>query len=98
MSISSSQLGVSAYDYFSKAFAIISNRDVLGGLVKSLVFGYIIGLIGCYYGLKTEGGTQGVGTSTTRAVVAASVLIVFSDFVVTKLIWLYEFTFKSGAM
>jgi phospholipid/cholesterol/gamma-HCH transport system permease protein len=96
MVISSSQLGVSAYDYFFKSFEIITGRDIMGGLFKAVVFGYLIGTTGCYMGLNTEGGTQGVGDSTTRSVVTASVLVVFFDFVLTKLLWLVEHAFRAG--
>lgn len=94
--ISSSQLGVSSYDYFFKSFQIITFRDVLGGIFKAVVFGYLIGITGCYMGLNTEGGTKGVGDATTRSVVTASVLVVFFDFVLTKLIWLVENAVRSG--
>ena len=50
------------------------------GLSKPVIFGFIIASIGCYYGLSAKGGTQGVGRATTQAVVAASVLILVSDF------------------
>lgn len=96
MLISSSQLGVSAYDYFFKSFDIITGRDVAGGLYKSVVFGFLIGFTGCYFGMRTRGGTQGVGSSTTQAVVTASVLVVFSDFLMTKLLWLMEEAFRGG--
>jgi phospholipid/cholesterol/gamma-HCH transport system permease protein len=56
------------------------------GLVKPPVFGFIIASVGCYYGLFTKGGTQGVGRATTQAVVASSVLILVADFFVTKLL------------
>lgn len=94
--ISSSQLGVSSYDYFFKSFQIITFRDVLGGLFKAVVFGYLIGTVGCYMGMNTEGGTKGVGDATTRSVVTASVAVVFFDFVLTKLIWLVENAVRSG--
>ncbi|MFZ0479102.1 MAG: ABC transporter permease, partial [Terriglobales bacterium] len=55
--------------------------------IKPVLFGFIIATIGCYYGMSTSGGTQGVGRSTTQAVVAASVLILIVDFFVTKLIF-----------
>ncbi|NQW45078.1 MAG: ABC transporter permease, partial [Deltaproteobacteria bacterium] len=57
---------------------------------KTIFFGFLIALTGCYYGMKTQGGTQGVGQSTTRAVVTSSVLIVIMDFVLTKLFWIFE--------
>ena len=56
------------------------------GLVKPLVFGYIVAAVGCYQGLATKGGTQGVGLSTTRSVVMSSVLILASDYFLNLLI------------
>ena len=61
-------------------------QDVFMGLLKPLLFGFIIATIGCYYGMTARGGTQGVGRATTQAVVAASVLILVTDFFVTKLL------------
>lgn len=94
--ISSTNLNVGAYDYFFKSFEIVTNRDVMGGIFKSVVFGFLIGTTGCYYGMNTSGGTQGVGQATTKSVVASSVLVVLFDFLLTKLIWLYEAYFTSG--
>jgi phospholipid/cholesterol/gamma-HCH transport system permease protein len=54
-----------------------------------VIFGFIIATVGCYYGLTTKGGTQGVGRSTTQAVVVASVLILVLDFFVTRLIMVW---------
>lgn len=61
-------------------------NDVVMGLVKPVVFGFILATVGCYMGLSTKGGTQGVGVSTTRSVVVASVLILASDFFMTKVL------------
>lgn len=61
--------------------------DLASGLVKAAVFGLIISLVGCYHGLAAEGGAEGVGRSTTRAVVWASVLILVSDYVVATLLF-----------
>jgi phospholipid/cholesterol/gamma-HCH transport system permease protein len=58
------------------------------GLSKPLVFGFLLSSIGCYMGLNTKGGTQGVGLSTTRSVVVASVAILSSDFFLTKVLLL----------
>jgi phospholipid/cholesterol/gamma-HCH transport system permease protein len=98
MLVASSQLGLSAFDYFFKSFDIITGRDFAGGLFKSVVFGFLIGATGCYMGLTTTGGTQGVGNSTTRAVVTASVLVVFFDFVLTKLLWMIENAIRGGTL
>jgi len=69
---------------------------VADGIFKSVVFGFLIGVTGCYCGLNATGGTQGVGQATTRSVVMASVLVVFSDFLLTKLLWIFENMAKSG--
>ncbi len=74
--------------YWYSAYHALSFEDMFQGLAKPLVFAFIVALVGCYYGLKTSGGTQGVGRSTTQAVVAASVLILICDFFLTKvLLW-----------
>jgi len=70
--------------YFSMAWEGLRLRDILQGLVKPLFFGYIIASIGCYHGMKTTGGTEGVGRSTIDAVVTASVLIIVVDTLITQ--------------
>jgi phospholipid/cholesterol/gamma-HCH transport system permease protein len=60
--------------------------DVFGGMLKPLVFGAIMSMTACYYGLRTTGGTEGVGSSATRAVVTSSVLILAADYFVTQLV------------
>jgi phospholipid/cholesterol/gamma-HCH transport system permease protein len=59
--------------------------DVTQGLVKPFVFAFVVSLVGCYFGLRTTGGTQGVGRSTTQAMVVATVLIFVIDLLLTKL-------------
>jgi len=58
-------------------------NDVTQGLMKPLVFALIVSLVGCYYGMRTTGGTQGVGRSTTQAMVVATVLIFVLDLLIT---------------
>ena len=65
--------------------ALVAN-DLVMGLTKPVAFGFILTSIGCYMGLNTRGGTQGVGLSTTRSVVAASVTILATDFFMTKVL------------
>jgi phospholipid/cholesterol/gamma-HCH transport system permease protein len=72
--------------YFSMAWEHLTYRDVVQGLVKPLFFGYIIASIGCFYGMRTSGGTEGVGRSTIQAVVNSSVLIIFVDFFITQVL------------
>ncbi len=61
-------------------------NDLVQGLVKPFVFGGIISLVGCHFGLKTTGGTEGVGTATTRTVVTASIMILVTDYFLTQLL------------
>jgi phospholipid/cholesterol/gamma-HCH transport system permease protein len=61
--------------YWSTAWRALVWRDVTQGLLKPFVFALVVALVGCYYGLRATGGTQGVGRATTQAVVTASVLI-----------------------
>jgi phospholipid/cholesterol/gamma-HCH transport system permease protein len=70
--------------YFHTAYQALQYPDILQGLIKPLFFGFIIATIGCFYGMTTRGGTQGVGRSTTQAVVVSSVLIIFVDFLISQ--------------
>jgi phospholipid/cholesterol/gamma-HCH transport system permease protein len=82
--VASVLLGMNAHEYWSNAYQTLVFSDVFMGLMKPLVFGFIVATIGCYYGLSTKGGTQGVGRSTTEAVVAAMILIIMVDVFVTR--------------
>jgi phospholipid/cholesterol/gamma-HCH transport system permease protein len=62
----------------------ITTDDMIGGVVKPLVFSLIIGAVACRQGLSTEGGTVGVGRSTTRAVVNASIIVIIADYFLAK--------------
>lgn len=77
-------LSLDARQYWNNAWQVLVFQDVFMGLLKPALFGFIISTIGCYYGISARGGTQGVGRATTQAVVAASVLILVTDFFVTK--------------
>lgn len=77
-------LGQDSSQYFHTAYQSLQYPDIAQGLVKPLIFGFIIATIGCFYGMNTRGGTQGVGRSTTQAVVVSSVLIIASDFVISR--------------
>jgi phospholipid/cholesterol/gamma-HCH transport system permease protein len=61
-------------------------NDFIMGLSKPFVFGAIISITGCYFGLGTSGGTEGVGVSTTRTVVTASILILVTDYFITQVL------------
>src|SRR5881396_2443375 len=75
--------------YLSRAWDSLVYMDIFGGLLKPLVFGALLAIVSCYCGLRTHGGTQGVGRSTTQAVVASSVLILIFDLFLTRLILAY---------
>jgi len=79
-------LGLDSNQYWTTAYQALRFGDVFMGLSKPVVFGFIIASVGCYYGMTARGGTQGVGRATTQAVVSASVLIVVTDFFLTKLL------------
>jgi phospholipid/cholesterol/gamma-HCH transport system permease protein len=79
-------LGMDSHQYWSTAWQILTFQDVFMGLLKPLLFGFIISTVGCYYGITARGGTQGVGRATTQAVVASSVFILLVDFFTTKLL------------
>ncbi len=72
--------------FWSVAFHSLSYNDLVGGIVKPFFFGYIVATVGCFYGLSTWGGTKGVGKSTTRAVVVASIFVIAADFFLNKLL------------
>jgi phospholipid/cholesterol/gamma-HCH transport system permease protein len=78
--------GQDATQYFSEAYEFLHYPDIIQGMVKPLFSGYIIASIGCFYGMRTYGGTEGVGRSTIQAVVTASVLIIFVDFLLTQIL------------
>lgn len=78
--------GLESSVYIESAKVGVSTTDILGGLVKPIVFGMIIGLVACYRGLNTTGGTAGVGKSTTSAVVVASINIIIADFFLSKVL------------
>lgn len=84
--IAVTSLGISASFYWSTVVQAITFNDMTTGLIKPVIFAVIISTIGCYTGFTTSGGTRGVGESTTRSVVLASILIFAFDFFVTKFI------------
>lgn len=75
---------LSSEEYWISAYQTLTFQDITQGLLKPFFFAVAISMVGCYYGLNTTGGTEGVGRSTTQAVVAASVLILVLDFFITK--------------
>jgi len=71
--------------YIKNTLDILERWDVLSGLIKAAVFGFLLTLMGCYHGYHAEGGAQGVGQAATNAVVSAAVLIFAANFLLTSL-------------
>jgi phospholipid/cholesterol/gamma-HCH transport system permease protein len=80
------QLQVPSGVYWNSVVMGLYIQDVWMGLIKPFFIGFTIASIGCHVGLRTQGGTQGVGRATTNAVVAASVAVIAVDFLVTKVL------------
>jgi phospholipid/cholesterol/gamma-HCH transport system permease protein len=72
--------------YMSQVERSVLLGDFFGGMLKAVFFGFFISLIGCYFGLKVEGGAEGVGKATTRSVVASSISVMILDYFLTKLL------------
>lgn len=83
--ISYSTLHIGAVEFWTRAVNALEFSDIMQGLAKPIIFGFILATVGCYQGLTVRGGTQGVGRATTTAVVIASVTILVSDFFLSKL-------------
>jgi len=77
-------LRINVVEFWTRAIKILDFPDIMQGMMKPLVFGFILATVGCYKGLTVRGGTQGVGRATTQAVVVASVLIIVADTFLTK--------------
>lgn len=85
--VSSIFLNINSHSFLSSLKHFFDLGDMLGGFIKAAIFGMVIALVGCYQGFKTYGGAEGVGQSTTRAVVYASVLILIADYVVAHILF-----------
>ena len=84
-------IGVSSHTYVLGLKQFFYYKDLFSGLLKAVFFGGIIGLMGCYYGFATEGGAEGVGKATTRAVVTSCVLVLISDYVLANVLFRFIF-------
>ena len=83
-------VGVSTYGltpgtFMTSALSAVAMSDYLSGLSKPPVFGFLIAILGCHFGLRTTGGTEGVGRSTTRSVVVVSITILIADAFLTQI-------------
>jgi phospholipid/cholesterol/gamma-HCH transport system permease protein len=79
--------GANPVTYMDNTFQFMDLNDFLSGVVKAAVFGLLVAVVGCQKGYYTTGGAEGVGRSTTKAVVLASIAILISDFFLTKLLF-----------
>jgi phospholipid/cholesterol/gamma-HCH transport system permease protein len=84
--VSTSLLHQSPATYIASAEKAVDMNEIIGGLIKPTVFGFLIAIVGCHMGLSTTGGTVGVGRSTTRSVVVSSILVIAVDFFLGKVI------------
>ena len=80
-------IGVSPATYVSGLKDFFYMKDLMSGLLKAVVFGNIIGTMGCFYGFQTEGGAEGVGTATTKAVVSSCVLVLMMDYLLATVLF-----------
>jgi phospholipid/cholesterol/gamma-HCH transport system permease protein len=78
------KFGFNPSAYLARTQQYLETNDVVSGLVKAAVFGFLVALMGCYHGYYSRGGAQGVGQATTSAVVSASILILFFDYAITQ--------------
>lgn len=72
--------------YWSSILEILNFENVFSGSVKPFIFGYLIACISCFYGLTTKGGAKGLRTSTTKAVVTSIVIVIITDFILTRVL------------
>jgi phospholipid/cholesterol/gamma-HCH transport system permease protein len=80
-------LGANSYVYINKTYQYLEFKDIYSGLVKAAVFGFLIAIISCYNGFIAQGGAEGVGRATMRAVVASSMVVLISDYFMTSLMF-----------
>jgi phospholipid/cholesterol/gamma-HCH transport system permease protein len=78
-------LGFEPRAYLTATLSFMTTSDVVVGLAKACVFGFIVALMGCYHGYRSRGGAEGVGSATTSAVVSASILVLAFDYLLTEL-------------
>ncbi len=90
MIVAASALNINPVEYYTVALKFADLRDVYSGLAKTYVFGCIVALVGCYFGFNTHGGAAGVGRATTTAVVVTLMLILLSNFILTR--WILMLT------
>jgi phospholipid/cholesterol/gamma-HCH transport system permease protein len=98
MLVAEAQYGIASGFFLQTVTSVVGVSDFTSGVAKTVVFGWAVGMIGCHVGLATTGGTAGVGRATTRAVVIASIVVLVSDFFLTKLLMLLPTDVWLGAL
>ena len=78
------KLDFNAAAYLNNTWDFLEPIDVISGLVKAAVFGFLIALMGCYHGFNSKGGAQGVGAATTNAVVSGAILVLVFNYIITE--------------
>ena len=88
--ICAAQFDITPTFFINSSLESVRIMDFVAGVAKTPFFGYIISIVGCHFGLRTTGGTEGVGLSTTRTVVAVSIAILIADFLLTKILIMFQ--------
>ena len=83
--VATENLGFTGSTYLKNTVDFATHQDIVSGLIKAAVFGFIVALMGCYHGYRASGGARGVGQATTQAVVSAAVLVFAADYLLTSL-------------
>jgi phospholipid/cholesterol/gamma-HCH transport system permease protein len=83
--VATASLNFSGTVYVQNTWNFLTSWDIVSGLIKAVVFGFIVALMGCYHGYNASGGARGVGRATTNAVVSAAILIFAADYLMTSL-------------
>jgi phospholipid/cholesterol/gamma-HCH transport system permease protein len=79
------RLDFNSATYLNNTLGFLEGDDIISGLIKASVFGFIVAIMGCFHGMNSDRGAQGVGKATTNAVVSASVLILTTNYLLTEL-------------
>ncbi|MCX8029105.1 MAG: ABC transporter permease [Brevinematales bacterium] len=79
-------LDQSIFTYIDKTIFVLRSRDILDMIIKASILGFFIGVVSCFYGIKSEGGARGVGISTTKSVVVSVIFIIIIDYIVTYIL------------
>jgi phospholipid/cholesterol/gamma-HCH transport system permease protein len=85
--VGTQSLGFISESYIQNTINIIEYKDFISGLIKAAIFGFIVAFMGCYNGYFSNGGAQGVGQATTRAVVSSSIFILAANYLLTSLVF-----------